>query len=65
MKILILHTICEPYLNTFYKKNPNVNNILFKDHKEQMLNDFLTWPTVLANYMNNKGYNVEVIIDNA
>ena len=65
MKILILNTVYEPYLNNFYKKNSNVNNILFKDHKEQMLNDFLTWPTVLANYMNNKGYNVEVIIDNA
>jgi len=65
MKILILQTIYEAYFDLFYKKNPNIHNTFFKEHKKQMLNYLLLWSSELANHMNKNGYKVEVIIENA
>ena len=65
MKILILQTIYEAYFDLFYKKNPNIHNTFFKEHKKQMLNYLLMWSSELENYMNKNGYKVEVIIENA
>ena len=65
MKVFMLWTYYPDYLDYFYKKNEDLASLSFGDHRQKIFDDCFGWPAALAAYMNDNGYDVEFVIENA
>jgi len=65
MKIFMLWSYYDEYLDCFYKNNPNIRRLSFDKQRERIFDDYFGWPAELARYMRSKGHDVEFVIRNA
>lgn len=52
------------YLIYYNKKIPVTPNKKFEERRQELFDDHFGWPADLASYMNNQGYEVELVIEN-
>lgn len=63
MKILIVDTYYQDFLNSFYKDH-NVNGLDFKKHRQLLLNQFFGTGDTYSYYLKKLGHNAEELIVN-
>lgn len=64
MKVMMLRKYYPAYLDYFYERHFFVNEMSFKEHREELLSDHFGWPGDLSRLMIRSGIDTEFIIVN-
>lgn len=64
LKFVQVHTFYEDYLDSFYSRNSNLGSSSFKEQTDALINDGFSGIHIIAPYMNDLGYDSQLIIAN-
>jgi spore maturation protein CgeB len=65
MKLALVWSYYNNYLDQLYKNNPNLVNLSYRAQQDFIIADYFGWPPALAKRLVDFGYEVEIIIVNA